>query len=90
MIDFSNVTFVKKSLKTKFKKDFHMESIHGDKKFECYLCNELLSNPNTLEYHKKRVHGNIKNQRCDLCEKHFFSIADLNDHIRNIHSKANS
>ena len=46
------------------------ESIHNKK---CKLCGQKCKNKINLEQHMKRIHMNVKNYECDLCNKKYYS-----------------
>ena len=63
-----------------------LESTHESVPVTCPICNKILSSEFQLELHNKRAHENVKNHKCDVCEKSFKTNKDLKSHDKNVHS----
>ena len=81
-----------KCFKSKFKKESHIESIHNNIKFECDLCNELLSNQILLSTIKKEFMKTLHGQKthfCVHCNNSYTENNSLKRHIKTAHGKEN-
>ena len=66
-----------------------MMNMNNDKMFVCDQCVYKTNQKNNLNRHKKMVHNNIKDFKCDfeLCEFISSRKDDLNQHIKAVHNK---
>ena len=63
----------------------HKKTHEGFRSFACDLCESAFYLQNTLDNHKKRVHGSGENHKrfsCSGCEKTFYQKSDLKVHMR--------
>lgn len=72
--------------------EFIQEMIHAsepnaDGKYECTICNEVVSNRYSLGPHVMRVHSKQKSKVCPFCDRAFTCTGDLTRHIR-IHTNS--
>jgi KRAB domain-containing zinc finger protein len=54
----------------------------GDRPFACDQCEMAFASKPALKFHKKSVHGNIRDYKCDLCPKKFYERSHLVNHRR--------
>ena len=64
----------------------HLESTHKSVPVTCPICNKILLSEFYLKLHNKRVHENVKNHKCDVCEKSFHTKREFTRHS-NMHTK---
>lgn len=72
--------------------EFIQEMIHSaepnaDGKYQCTICNEVVSNRYSLGPHVMRVHSKHKSKVCPFCDRAFTCTGDLTRHIR-IHTNS--
>ncbi|XP_019869173.1 zinc finger protein 239 [Aethina tumida] len=53
---------------------------------KCLICNNVFKNRNTLKNHVRNVHAKEKNFKCELCERTFAMLGNLNVHKKS-HSR---
>ena len=64
----------------------HVQYVHEGRKdlYTCESCGKTLSGATSFWQHKK-LHGGVKNHKCDSCEYSSYSSGDLKNHIRAVH-----
>lgn len=82
----------KSNMSEKQLNDFIQEMIHSaesnaDGKFQCTICQEVVSNRYSLGPHVMRVHSKHKSKVCPFCDRAFTCTGDLTRHIR-IHTNS--
>ena len=75
----------KKTFSEKHHLKSHMNIHNENSKVECNECGLLISSMQNLKTHKRRVHllKDIKNVKCDSCEKRFYDKALLVGSVKN-------
>ncbi|XP_050676688.1 zinc finger and BTB domain-containing protein 17-like isoform X11 [Leptidea sinapis] len=68
------------------RKQLHMQDVHGipmpvKEKVLCKICNKYYPDKNVYNKHMRRVHLVEKNHKCNFCEKEFFVVKELNQHL---------
>ena len=66
---------------TKSQLDKHFHSVHGQKKFQCELCDHISANAQNLKYHVNTVHLKLKPYCCEKCGKSFVQKRRMEEHI---------
>lgn len=61
---------------------------HSDKGMTCPVCQKILKNRNSLNQHMQR-HSGVKSYTCEKCAHSFYTGAELSNHKRMVHNKAN-
>lgn len=61
---------------------------HSDKGMPCPVCQKILKNRNSLNQHMQR-HSGVKSYTCEKCAHSFYTGAELSNHKRMVHNKAN-
>ena len=76
-----------KSLRTFSRKDNcdkHFKKLHLELKTRCELCGKEFKH---LKQHIKHVHNDIRNHKCEICDKIFTRKQHLIEHTRVVHRK---
>lgn len=60
----------------------HMKTHNDDTKVVCFECGLLVANRHNLEKHINRVHLNLRNFACDLCDYKGCFKFNIVDHVR--------
>ncbi|VVC98046.1 unnamed protein product [Leptidea sinapis] len=68
------------------RKQLHMQDVHGipmpvKEKVLCKICNKYYPDKNVYNKHMRRVHLVEKNHKCNFCDKEFFVVKELNQHL---------
>ncbi|XP_021204022.2 zinc finger protein 570 isoform X2 [Bombyx mori] len=66
----------------------HLRKVHGDRKYECTVCDKKFSQNGDLSRHVESRHNGAKNHVCPMCERRYSSKAALVTHFK-IHSNNN-
>ena len=80
-----------KKLANKYNLKVHMELVHeGVRNFGCVYCDKKFKTKAVLTVHIKAIHPkqdtpNTKEYNCNECDKQFFQIRNLNNHIESFH-----
>ena len=69
--------------------DNHMEYHEKMTTHVCKFCGKSFQKLIYYDYHLETVHGNLKNYRCDKCDKIFYNPTFLKKHIKNNHEGRN-
>ena len=69
--------------------NFHINSIHEAKTYDCQFCHKIFSTSLTLYVHKKRFHNATTKIvfKCDLCDKKYAQKSNLVDHVEKSHNR---
>ncbi|XKL64657.1 hypothetical protein PGB90_004743 [Kerria lacca] len=63
----------------------HYRGHYSESKFTCDLCGKQAKTQHQLNTHIKNIHLNIRNYKCDICDKSFYTKQACEEH-RRIHT----
>lgn len=75
-----------KAFNTKTHLDVHTRSHGNEVEVHCPVCNKFLKSKKCLRNHMKCHDDNLKRHICNICNKKFFQLSDLQKHER-VHNK---
>jgi len=69
--------------------ELHKSSVHKIELFECDLCQRTFTFKRSMERHIRAIHEDRRDYKCQesSCLKAFRSQYELNEHVKNIHTK---
>ena len=67
--------------------ELHVLSVHGGKKPECTVCNEIFHKESDLIIHLREVHAKKISYNCHICGAKCAKKAYLRQHIETVHEK---
>jgi hypothetical protein len=62
-----------------------VHNINGPREFKCSQCDFVARKANSLWNHKRKVHEPEKHSSCQYCQKSFYILSSLNNHIEEQH-----